>query len=374
MINIISDIFKKRIIKLKSKLKETGSEVFIVLKGENIYYLTGFYGKDSNSILIITPEKSYLLVNFIHLEDAVSSTGKSDIEVILYKKDGLKKASEVLNNLKSKKLAIESSAIDHQNFVKFQKMLEKSNKKLSGISGIIESLRIIKDEYEIKTIKKACRITDRAFNKILEIQSEKISIMSELLLGMEIEKFMIEYGGCRRSFDFIIAAGTASSKPHYLSGRSHVGKGLLLMDFGVIYNRYCSDMTRTIFADKKAIKGELDEIYKVVLEAQLKALQACREGIRCDELDGIARKHIENAGYGEQFGHSLGHGVGLEIHEDPAVSPGNKKILKENMVITIEPGIYIPGSGGVRIEDMVIIGKNGCMNLYRSKKSFTFLS
>jgi len=146
------------------------------------------------------------------------------------------------------------------------------------------------------------------------------------------------------------------------------------MDFGTIYNRYCSDITRTIFLKKSSAASKLKEIYSIVLEAQLRAIEACREGIRCDELDRIARKHIESYGYGKKFGHGLGHGVGLEVHENPALTGRNRTVLMENMVVTIEPGIYIPGLGGVRIEDMVIVKKNGCENLYKSKKDFTFLS
>ncbi len=374
LIEVNTGIYKKRINKLKLELKKRACGIFVVLKHENIYYLTGFYGKDSGSVFIISPQKSYLLVNFIYLEDASSSVDRNEIEVILYKKDRLKKASEVLSSLKSKKVAVESSEIDHRSFLRFQDMVERSNKNLYCIAGIVESLRILKDEHEIKKIKQACRITDMAFKSILNIPSRKISIMSELLLAVELEKFIIGYGGCGRSFDFIVASGENSSKPHYISGHRPIGKGLLLIDFGVIYQRYLSDITRTIFVNKNAVTEKLTEIYKIVLEAQLMSIQACREGIRCDELDGIARKHIEKAGYGDQFGHSLGHGAGLEIHEEPAVNSGNRTILKENMVITIEPGIYIPHIGGARIEDMVIIGKNGCKKLYNSKKDFTFLS
>jgi Xaa-Pro aminopeptidase len=374
LIDVNSGIYKKRIKKLKSELKKKSFGIFIVLKDENIYYLTGFYGKDSGSIFIISNEKSYLLVNFIYLEDALNSVDKDEVEVILYKKDRFKKASEVLSGLKSKKAVVESSEIGHKSFLLFQEMIERSNSKLYCLSGIVETLRVLKDEYEIKKIKKACNITDLAFNSILDIPPNKISNMPELLLSVELEKAVIENGGYGRSFDFIVASGENSSKPHYLSEHRPIGNGLLLLDFGVVYQRYSSDITRTIFINKNSVIKKFIEIYKIVLEAQLKSIQACREGIRCDELDKIARKHIEKSGYGNHFGHSLGHGVGLEIHEDPGVRPGNKTVLKENMVITIEPGIYIPDIGGVRIEDMVIIGKNGCENLYKSKKDFTFLS
>ncbi len=368
------DIYRNRRDTLKLELTRLGLENYTVLKYENIYYLTGFYGKDSNSILIISNEKTILVINFIYHEDALSSVKGSDIEVVLYKDDRIKKTAELLNKSKSKKIAIENSGIDHLSFLKFEEIFTRSGKEITAITGITESMRAVKDYYELGNIRKACRITDLAFKKVIDSSSEKISKFSELSLGIEIERLLIKNGGNGRSFDFVIAAGNSSSKPHYLSGHLNIEEDILLMDFGTIYNRYCSDITRTVFLNNIPGNSKLREIYDIVLEAQQRALQVCCEGIRCDELDSIARKYIERYGYGEKFGHSLGHGVGLEVHEDPAVTSKNKTVLKENMVVTIEPGIYIPGLGGIRIEDMVIVRKNGCENLYKSKKDFTFLS
>ena len=368
------DIYRNRRNTLKLELNKWSLENYTILKYENIYYLTGFYGKDSNSVLIISDKKTILLINFIYYEDALTSVKGSDIEVVLYKDDRMKKVSAVLNKLKSKKITMENSGIDHLSFVKLKEIFERSGKELNVITGIIESMRAVKDAYELENIRKACRITDLAFKKVLDYSSEKISKFSELSLGIEIERLLIKNGGNGRSFDFVIAAGISSSKPHYLSGHLNIEEDILLMDFGTIYNRYCSDITRTVFLNNRPGNSKLREIYNIVLEAQQRAIQACCEGIRCDELDIIARKCIEKYGYGDKFGHSLGHGVGLEVHEDPAVTSRNKTVLKENMVVTIEPGIYIPGLGGIRIEDMVIVRKNGCENLYKSKKDFTFLS
>lgn len=367
------DIYKNRRDKLKLELSKRGLENYTILKYENIYYLTGFFGKESNSILIISDKKTTLLVNFIYHEDAVTSVKGSNIEVVLYKDDRIKKIAELLNRSKSKKISIENPRIDHLSFVELEEIFKGSGKELIATIGIVESLRSVKDDYELKNIKKACRITDLAFEKIISSSSEKISKFSELSMGIEIERLLIKNGGGGRSFDFVIAAGSSSSKPHYLPGHLNTKEYILLMDFGTIYNRYCSDITRTIFLNNIPYASKLREIYNIVLEAQQKAIGACRAGIRCDELDSIARKHIEKYGYGDKFGHSLGHGVGLEVHEEPVVTGKNKTILKENMVVTIEPGIYIPGLGGIRIEDMVIVRKNGCENLYNSKKDFTFL-
>jgi len=231
-----------------------------------------------------------------------------------------------------------------------------------------------KDSHELEIISKACSITDNAFNKLLTLSNREIREFDEISLANRLEGFCIESGGSGRSFDYVVASGPGSSMPHYISSHRNISEGILLMDFGTLYKHYCSDITRTIFVGKDKLDKKLKEIYKIVLEAQLKAIEACREGIRCDQLDGIARKYIEAAGYGEEFGHGLGHGVGLEVHEGPYVTRKNKAVLKENMVITIEPGIYIPGLGGARIEDMVVVEKNGCRNLYSAKKDFTFLA
>jgi Xaa-Pro aminopeptidase len=233
---------------------------------------------------------------------------------------------------------------------------------------------LVKDKYELEIISKACSITDKAFNRIIKYSPREIREFNELSMANRLEGICIKNGGSGRSFDYVIASGPGSSMPHYISSHKDIKENILLMDFGTLHKHYCSDITRTIFTRKEGLDKKIKDIYKIVLEAQQKALEACREGIRCDQLDSIARKYIEEAGYGDQFGHGLGHGVGLEVHEGPYVTRKNKTVLKENMVITVEPGIYIPGLGGVRIEDMVVVKKNGCRNLYSSKKDFTFLS
>ena len=188
-----------------------------------------------------------------------------------------------------------------------------------------------------------------------------------------------ESGASGRCFDFVIANNEASSLPHYNSSRKIISEGILLFDVGCKYEYYCSDFTRTIFLGKpKSSKNpdkteKLKQIYDIVLQAQTRALKACRAGISCKELDHISRKYIEEKGYGKFFGHGLGHGVGLEIHELPTVSYIADTILKEDMVITIEPGIYLEGIGGVRIEDIVVVRDGGCENFYSDSKSLTVL-
>lgn len=362
---------RKRVL---DHLKRRSLDAMIVTGHLDIFYLTGFYGRDSNSILVVTPGKVYLLVNFIFYEDAVSSTSGNSIEVVLYRGRRMKKTAEVVSSTQSKKTGLECSRVLYSEYKSLEKELKKYGINISICEDVIGKLRVLKDSNELNTLRQSCRMADRAFEDLLSYGADRISAFSELTLASEMERLCIVNGASGRSFDYVIASGPSSSRPHHSSSHRKISGGVLLMDFGAIYNNYCSDITRTIFTGKKPADKRLREIYKVVLEAQLRALEACREGIRCDELDRVARKYIESRGHGPDFGHGLGHGVGLEVHERPYVTGRDRTVLKEDMVVTIEPGIYIPGLGGVRIEDMVVVRKNGCMNLYSSKKDFTFLS
>ena len=372
-INKISAICLLRVKRLISYLNRNNLDNYIILKEENILYLTGFYGKDSNSIFIISPEKSYLFVNFIYYEEAKKVISDPKTEVVLYKGNRFKKLIEVLEGLNSKSLGIDASQIDHASYANLENMLKRAGNKLTFKQGLIESLRIIKDDSEIEDIKKACSITDNVFQDFLGSTSGDMSKLNELEIAIELEKMLIRKGGNGRSFDFVIASGSGSSMPHYISSHRKLKNGILLMDFGTVYKNYCSDITRTVFIGNGSPNDKLMKIYDIVLKAQQKAIEACKEGLTCGELDNKARKYINDMGHGEEFGHGLGHGVGLEVHEGPTVNQNSTTILKENMVITIEPGIYIPGLGGIRIEDMLVVKKNGCENLYNSKKEFTIL-
>ncbi len=330
---------------------------YTVFKDENIFYLTGFYGKDSHSILFISDEKKFLLVNFIYLEEAKKSCAGLGIEVVLYKNNRFEKLKEIVLTLNYSSIGIEGDQIDHVSFLKLREQFKPSEKRIIGKRGIIERLRLIKDTEELKNIRNACKITDKVYEYILDFSQNKINNSSELEFALELERLMIKEGGDGRSFDFVIASGKGSSVPHYIASHKKIKNSVLLMDFGTVYKNYCSDITRTIFIDTRSSDYKLRKIYDIVLNAQQKAIEACREGVCCGELDSIAREYIVKQGYEKEFGHGLGHGVGLEVHESPIVNRNNKTILKENMVITIEPGIYIPGLGGIRIEDMVIVKK-----------------
>jgi len=361
--------FNHRINRLKASPKNKNVENIIILKDENIFYLTGFYGKDSDSIFLLINGDMYLFVNFIFLEQAQKSITTDKINIILYSGDKYEKLSEILKNYNTKAIAADGSSITYADFIKLEKFLNFQDKKLLNSGKLVEGLRVIKDDVEIFNIKKACNITDNAYSSILNLKSSGILKFSEIKLMHEVEKELIRFGSDGRSFDAIIASGKNSSLPHHISSRENIKSGVLLMDFGCKFENYCSDITRTVFLKNNKKTNEIKKIYDIVLQSQIKAIEACREGVSCSELDGLAREFIKSKGYGENFGHSLGHGVGIEVHEEPMVSRKSKTILKKNMAITIEPGIYIKGIGGVRIEDLVLVKENCCEVLYKSAKA-----
>lgn len=236
-------------------------------------------------------------------------------------------------------------------------------------SDSMNACRMVKDNVELTKLAKAEAIGDAAFSYILDRIKPGIT---ETEIALELEFFMKRQGASRLSFDTIVASGSNSSMPHAQVTDRRVEKGdFVTMDFGCVYQGYCSDMTRTVAVG--APTEEMKKVYQIVLDANLRALDSIREGIRCSEIDAVARDYIRACGYGAYFGHGLGHGVGLDIHEEPRFSPKCSVITRENMVITDEPGIYLPGRFGVRIEDLVVVKKEGYETLSRSDKKLIIL-
>lgn len=232
------------------------------------------------------------------------------------------------------------------------------------LEGRIDALRQVKTEEELTYLAKAEEIGDKAFTRLLKVLKPG---MTELEVAAELEYFMKQEGAEDLSFNTIVASGLNSSMPHAIPGNKKIEEGdFITFDFGCKYKGYCSDMTRTVVLGKANEKQK--EIYNVVLKAQLAGLEAVKAGISGSSVDKVSRDIITEAGYGEYFGHGLGHSVGLFIHENPRLSPSDDTILQAGMIETVEPGIYVPGFGGVRIEDMVVVTENGCRNLAHSPK------
>jgi len=353
-----------RLSKLRRNLEKNGKFPYLISNLINIYYLTGFEG--SYGSLVLDDERTFFITDSRYTEYAGTVLPKS-IEIIQQKTDFSSTLNGIFKIIKKRKLFTEQS-ITLATFLSLKKQL-KNIKLLSG-DNEIESLRMVKDENEIENLRKAVSLTDKCFSHLLEIIKPGIS---EWDIAVEIEYFYRKNGCRRSSFESIIASGKGSSMPHYITSMTKKIEynDILLIDMGCMYNGYNSDLTRTIFIGN--ILSEFKKIYNIVRNAQEEAISRVKHGITAAKLDKTARDVIDKNGYGPAFGHSLGHGVGLEIHESPYIKNGNSYRLKKNIPFTIEPGIYIQDRGGVRIEDVVIVNDHGCENLTKSSKEIIIL-
>lgn len=274
--------------------------------------------------------------------------------------------ASIVKQLGIKKLGFEK---DYVTYASYQTFNETIDAELIPVSGEIEKLRLIKDESEIKILKGAAKIADSAFSHILNfIQPGK----TEIEVANELEFFMRKEGATSSSFDMIVASGVRGALPHGVASDKVIEKGeLVTIDFGALYNGYVSDITRTVAIGQPSDK--MKEVYDIVLEAQLRGMKGIKAGITGKQADALTRDYISEKGYGEYFGHSTGHGIGLEVHEGPGLSFKSDIVLEPGMVVTCEPGIYLPGIGGVRIEDDTIVTKEGNENLNTSTKELVIL-
>ena len=354
---------KNRLQNLKKEFRLLDLDAFLVTDLVNIRYLTGFTG--SNAILLVKKNQSYLITDFRYKEqvnkevrDCKIFVTNTSLYVDLFQKELLKPGMRV---------GFEETNLPFSLYKRLKKLFKGI--KFLPFSDIIENISIIKDDDEIRSTKKAAEISDRAFNYILELIKPGLS---EIEIASELSYRMKLLGSEGDAFDIIVASGKNSSLPHLKpTPRKLKENDIVLMDFGAIVNGYHSDISRTIFLGKPSNKEK--EIYQIVLDAQKVALNNAREGILARDLDGLARDYITNKGYGKYFIHSLGHGLGLRIHQAPKVSFLSNEVLKENMIITIEPGIYLPNKFGIRIEDDIVIKKDGSINLTKSTKEIVII-
>lgn len=350
-------MYKKRVSRLRELMREKELDAVLLVGDYNRNYLSGFTGDESFSI--ITLDKAIFITDSRFTEQAKQQV--KDYDIVQYKGAFADFLGEVTNNLKVKKLGFEEDVISYSTYMSYK---NKVRCELVPMNGMVESLRIIKDSYELQCIKDAAAIADKAFSHMLTFIKPD---MSEREIGLELEFTMKKFGAKALSFPSIVASGERSCLPHGMATDKIVKSGeFLTLDFGCIYNEYCSDMTRTIVIGEP--NDKMVEIYNIVFEAEERALKVFRPGVTGYEVDKIARDYITEKGYGENFGHGLGHGVGRLVHEMPRVSPMGKSVLEEGMVVTDEPGIYIAGFGGVRIEDLVVITRDGYEVLSKSPK------
>lgn len=340
----------KRIRQLRGLLKELGIESLIIDGAKNRFYLSGFTGTAGR--ILFTPDNNYFITDFRYVEQAEKQL--EGYEIIKINKDLETRLLNLLHREGVSKLFFEAEVVNYKQYEKYKESL--TGIQLEAVTGLINRLRIKKDREEISRIKKAATITDLAFTHILDFIKPGCT---EREVALELEFFMKKKGAERNAFDFIVASGKRSSLPHGVASDKVIRDGdFVTMDFGCFYNGYCSDMTRTIVVGKPTKKQR--DIYNIVLKAQQEVRKGVKAGMICKDVDAIARDIITDKGYGSRFGHGLGHGIGVEVHEEPRVSYTSDTVLEEGMVITDEPGIYIPGWGGVRIEDDLLITEDGC--------------
>jgi len=342
-----------RLAKLQEKLQEFEVDGILITNPENRYYISGFTG--SAGYLFITPDAAYLNTDFRYIEQATNQAPSFEIIKI---DSELKWFVDLLVKHRINILGFESEDLSFAGYSRFSDILEKNklNKivTLKPLNASIEKIRAVKYIDEIDILKEAIRISDEAMNTIAPTIHAGISEREVALL---LENKMRELGAEGPSFDTIVGSGPNAALPHHRAGDRIIQKGeSIVIDMGAKYQGYCSDLTRTFCVGKP--DETFRKVYDTVFIAQQTAISLVQEEMTGTDCDEIARKVIEEAGFGDKFGHSLGHGVGLDVHEYPRVSPNSPDILINNMVFTIEPGIYIPGWGGVRIEDIVTLQNN----------------
>ena len=342
-----------RLAKLQEKLQEFEVDGILITNPENRYYISGFTG--SAGYLFITPDAAYLNTDFRYIEQATNQAPSFEIIKI---DSELKWFVDLLVKHRINILGFESEDLSFAGYSRFSDILEKNklNKivTLKPLNASIEKIRAVKYIDEIDILKEAIRISDEAMNTIAPTIHAGISEREVALL---LENKMRELGAEGPSFDTIVGSGPNAALPHHRAGDRIIQKGeSIVIDMGAKYQGYCSDLTRTFCVGKP--DETFRKVYDTVFAAQQTAISLVEQEMTGTDCDNIARKVIEEAGFGDKFGHSLGHGVGLDVHEYPRVSPNSPDILINNMVFTIEPGIYIPGWGGVRIEDIVTLQNN----------------
>ena len=349
--------------KLQSKIGDF-CDCAIITSDVNRRYLTDM--KSSAGTVLVFPNNTYLIIDFRYIEKARKKVATCEV---IEQQRLFHQINNLLKKHGAKTIAIESDYLTVSGLIDFKANLKGKIKADKELSRLITSLRTVKSDDEIIKIEKAQRIAESAFDDILKfIKAGR----TEREIALRLDSFMLEQGAEAMSFETIVLSGKNTSMPHGVPSDKRVEDGdFVLMDFGAVYDGYHSDMTRTVCVGEPTDKQR--KIYDIVLTAQKESIEFAKAGISGSQLDGVARDIITNEGFGDCFGHSLGHGVGLEIHEYPNASPSADNGLLKNSVVTIEPGIYIEGEFGVRIEDFVVIKEDGCINLTNAPKELIVL-
>ncbi|QHT60425.1 aminopeptidase P family protein [Paenibacillus lycopersici] len=353
-----------RVAGLRGKLQQLGVDAMLVTNAVNRRYISGFTG--SSGVLLVTQKDSWLLTDFRYMTQAPQQA--VNFTVVEHAQKWIESVKELAVPAGVKKLAFEQDTVVFSEYTAWKSALG-ADIELVPVSGAIEGLRMYKDESELAIMRDACKLADDTFQHMLSFIKPGLR---EREVALEMEMFMRSRGATSSSFDTIVASGERSALPHGVASDRVIGTDeFVKLDFGAYYNGYCSDLTRTVVVGKPTDRHR--EIYEIVLEAQLATLAGIKPGMTGKEADAIARDIITRYGYGDKFGHGTGHGLGMEIHEAPRLSVSGTAVLEPGMTVTVEPGIYLPGFGGVRIEDDIVITAAGNTLLTSSPKTLFIL-
>ncbi len=353
-----------RVSQLIKNMDLLSHQGIMVHNPSNMFYLANYRGE---GFLLITKNLNLLITDSRYTEQAEKEALGYKVLTISQGVSYSDLAFEAMKEQGISSLYCEEDYLSVQTFTQYQKKFEGLS--FSSIGSAITSLREIKDEGEIESIKQACALTSKAFDYILTQVKEGVT---EKELALSLEYYMLTHGASGLAFSSIVASGENSSLPHAIPGDRKITSGdFITFDFGSKVNGYCSDMTRTIAFGKPS--EQLKEIYHIVLAAQEKAESGLKPGASCKNVDAIARDYITEKGYGQYFGHGLGHSLGIDIHENPRLSYGSEDFVKTNQLLTVEPGIYLPGVGGVRIENTCLITDTGMLPLTTAPKELIIL-
>ncbi|HUT67577.1 MAG TPA: aminopeptidase P family protein [Dehalococcoidales bacterium] len=353
----------KRLQKLRRRFAENEIDAVFITQSENRRYLSGFNG--TAGILLITEKKAVLATDFRYTEQAAGEA--TDFEILHIAGNLADWFPGQVRDAGIKKLGFEAGDVTFNFHRQLNDVLKKKKvaARLVPVNGLVESLRAVKEPGEIELIRKAAAVTDAAYERVEGIIKAG---MTEKQVAWELEKSLRENGSQALPFEIIVASGAHASLPHARPSERVINEGEpVLIDMGAKYEGYAGDLSRTICVG--APDDTFKRVYKAVLDAQTAAMSIINAGMTGHQADSAARDVIQKAGYGEAFGHSLGHGVGLAAHELPRLGPGSEELLTEGMIFTVEPGIYLSGWGGVRIEDTVVMENGRAVALSRARKA-----
>ena len=350
---------------IADKLSEYGLDAMLIVSESGERYAVGFQGE---GYVLVTREGSQYSTDGRYIEAAQKQVTGAEVVLTSRERSHLALARDFLAARGLKRVGFESAAVSVAQHRRWQESFPKGC-ELIPAQELLDGLRVSKDEEEIAAMLQAQKITDAAFGEILNYIRPGLT---EQEVAARLVYELLRRGARKVSFDPIVAAGANGSMPHAVPGETVIQKGMFVtMDFGCVYDGYCSDMTRTVAVGQPT--QEMERVYETVLAAQKAGIAAARAGMPGRELDAAARKVIEEAGYGDYFTHSFGHSLGLEIHESPNASPSETRPLPAGTVISAEPGIYLPGRFGVRIEDVLVLEEGGCRDITQSPKNLIVL-